>query len=127
MKKKLLALGMAAALSLSLLSGCGGDTTPSGDASPSGGGDAPSGGKVYYLNFKPEQDAQWQELAQLYTEETGVEVTVLTAASGNYETTLKSEMAKTDAPPCSRSTALWAWLPGRTTATICPAPRWPAS
>ena len=98
MKKKLLSLGMAAALSLSLLSGCGGDTTPSGDASPSGGGDAPSGGKVYYLNFKPEQDAQWQELAELYTEETGVEVTVLTAASGNYETTLKSEMAKTDAP-----------------------------
>ena len=30
MKKKLLSLGMAAALSLSLLSGCGGDTTPSG-------------------------------------------------------------------------------------------------
>ena len=98
MKKKLLALGMAAALSLSLLSGCGGDTTPSGDASPSGGGDAPSGGKVYYLNFKPQQDSQGQELAELYTYETGVEVTVLTAASGNYETTLKSEMAKTDAP-----------------------------
>ncbi|MFR7894633.1 MAG: extracellular solute-binding protein [Dysosmobacter sp.] len=53
---------------------------------------------MYYLNFKPEQDAQWQELADLYTEETGVEVTVLTAASGSYETTLKSEMAKTDAP-----------------------------
>ena len=50
------------------------------------------------MNFKPEQDAQWQELAKLYTEETGVPVTVLTAASGNYETTLKSEMAKTDAP-----------------------------
>ena len=27
-----------------------------------------------------------------------MDVTVVTAASGNYETTLKSEMAKTDAP-----------------------------
>ena len=53
---------------------------------------------VYYLNFKPEQDAQWQELAKLYTEKTGVPVTVVTAASGEYETTLMSEIEKTDAP-----------------------------
>ena len=55
-------------------------------------------GHVYYLNFKPEQDAQWQALAEAYTEETGVQVDVLTAASGTYETTLASEMAKSDAP-----------------------------
>ena len=55
-------------------------------------------GKVYYLNFKPEQDAQWQELAAKYTEETGVEVAVQTAASVTYESTLKSEIAKTEAP-----------------------------
>ena len=55
-------------------------------------------GSVYYLNFKPEADEQWQELAEQYTDETGVPVTVLTAASGEYEKTLKSEMAKTDAP-----------------------------
>ena len=55
-------------------------------------------GKVYYLNFKPEQDEAWQNLAAAYTEETGVEVTVVTAASGQYETTLQSEMAKSDAP-----------------------------
>ena len=54
--------------------------------------------KVYYLNFKPEQDSQWQELAKLYTEQNGVEVTVITAASGQYETTLKAEIAKRDAP-----------------------------
>lgn len=53
-------------------------------------------GSVYYLNFKPEQDAQWQELAKLYTEKTGVPVTVVTAASGNYETTLMSEIEKSD-------------------------------
>ncbi len=53
---------------------------------------------VYYLNFKPEQDTQWQELAKVYTEQTGVPVTVVTAASGEYETTLMSEIEKSDAP-----------------------------
>ncbi|MCI7810167.1 ABC transporter substrate-binding protein, partial [bacterium] len=47
---------------------------------------------------KPEQDEAWQDLAAKYTEETGVPVTVVTAASGQYETTLMSEMAKSDAP-----------------------------
>ena len=55
-------------------------------------------GSVYYLNFKPEQDTQWQELSKLYTEKTGVTVNVVTAASGNYETTLMSEMEKSDCP-----------------------------
>ena len=102
--KKILALGLTAALSLSLLAGCGGGTgTPA--ETGSAGTDAPaaetgsgSGGSVYYLNFKPEQDAQWQELAEIYTEETGVPVTVVTAASNTYEQTLTSEMAK-DVPP----------------------------
>ena len=46
------------------------------------------------MNFKPEREA----LAKVYTEKTGVEVTVVTAASGEYETTLMSEMGKEDAP-----------------------------
>ena len=61
-------------------------------------GDNTAAGEVYYLNFKPEQDAQWQELAKVYTEETGVPVTVVTAASGEYETTLMSEMGKSNPP-----------------------------
>ena len=55
-------------------------------------------GKVYYLNFKPEIDQAWQDLAAVYTEQTGVPVTVLTAASGEYNTTLQSEMAKSEMP-----------------------------
>ncbi len=55
-------------------------------------------GKVYYLNFKPEQDQAWQDLAAVYTEQTGVPVTVVTAASNQYETTLMSEMEKSEAP-----------------------------
>lgn len=55
-------------------------------------------GSVYYLNFKPEADQAWQDLAATYTEQTGVEVTVLTAAEGQYNTTLQAEMAKEEAP-----------------------------
>lgn len=55
-------------------------------------------GSVYYLNFKPEQDAEWHELARIYTEKTGVQVTVVTAASGQYRTTLAAELSKLDAP-----------------------------
>nr|WP_033377222.1 ABC transporter substrate-binding protein [Alloscardovia criceti] len=55
-------------------------------------------GKVYFLNFKPENADQWQALAKAYTDETGVEVKIQNAASGSYEQTLKSEIAKSDAP-----------------------------
>ena len=91
-KKKVISLLLVAAMTAGLVAGCG----SSSDSGDSAGSEAE--GKVYYLNFKPEADEYWQELAEVYTEETGVEVTVLTAASGEYEKTLKSEMAKTDAP-----------------------------
>ena len=55
-------------------------------------------GSVYYLNFKPESGAVWEKIAGEYTEETGVEVKVVTAAAGTYAQTLKSEIAKKEAP-----------------------------
>ena len=91
-KKKVLSIVLAAAMIAGLTAGCGSDSG-SGE-----GSSEEAKGKVYYLNFKPEADEYWQELAETYTDETGVPVTVLTAASGEYEKTLKSEMAKTDAP-----------------------------
>ena len=87
--KKLLALVLAGVMAFSMVA-CGGTETE--------GGDTDATGSVYYLNFKPEQDQQWQDLAAKYTEETGVPVTVVTAASGEYETTLMSEMGKESAP-----------------------------
>ncbi len=57
-----------------------------------------STGSVYYLNFKPEQDQAWQNLAKAYTDATGVKVTVVTAASGTYEDTLSAEIVKSNAP-----------------------------
>ena len=92
-KKKILALVLAASMAGGMLAGCGG--TSSGDETAKGD---KSSGKVYYLNFKPEQADQWVELAKEYTDETGVQVDVQTAASGTYESQLKSEMAKDEAP-----------------------------
>ncbi len=80
--KKVIALVLTLLMVAALFTGCAKKDTAS----------------VYYLNFKPEQDEQWQALAKTYTEKTGVPVTVVTAASGTYETTLMSEMAKSDAP-----------------------------
>ena len=108
--KKTLSMTLAAAMAAGLLAGCGGSSsTAASSTSTSTESKAEStaasteattdaAGKVYYLNFKPEQDEAWQALAKTYTEETGVPVTVVTAASGQYETTLMSEMAKSDAP-----------------------------
>ena len=94
--KKFLALILALVMTLSLAA-CGGNGG-SNDAQGEGDGDSAAAGKVFYLNFKPEQDEAWQNLAKVYTEETGVPVTVVTAASGTYEETLMADMAKSDAP-----------------------------
>ncbi|TCF37302.1 ABC transporter solute-binding protein, family 1 [Bifidobacterium longum subsp. longum] len=85
--KSAVAVAAIAAMSLGTLAACGSSTS---------GDDAK--GKVYYLNFKPEAADQWAALAKEYTKEKGVDVKVQTAASGTYEQTLKSEIAKTEAP-----------------------------
>ncbi|MDY4158566.1 MAG: ABC transporter substrate-binding protein, partial [Faecalibacterium sp.] len=89
----------AAALGLAACGGSSNSTASSAAGSAAASSTAAKAdGKVYYLNFKPEQDQAWQDLAAEYTKETGVPVTVVTAASGQYETTLMSEMEKSDAP-----------------------------
>ncbi len=122
MKKKLVSTLLSVAMVSTMLMGCGGDdatttedsnteTTDDAAADDAAADDAEAGeetaedttassegGKVYYLNFKPEVASDWEALAASYTEQTGVEVKVVTAASGTYEQTLKSEVAKTDAP-----------------------------
>ena len=81
--KKALSLLLVVILCLGLFAGCGGNNEK---------------GRVYWLNFKPESDEVLQEIAKMYTDETGVEVKVLTAASGTYNQTLIAEMDKTEAP-----------------------------
>ncbi|MEW6943546.1 ABC transporter substrate-binding protein [Trueperella pyogenes] len=88
--KKILALVAAGGIALAGLAGCSSD-----DKSKDG---ADGKGSVYFLNWKPEQEAAYQEIAKAYMQETGVKVTVATAASGTYEQTLKTEISKS-APP----------------------------
>ena len=54
--------------------------------------------EIYFLNFKPEIAEVYEEIAATYEAETGVHVNVVTAAAGTYEQTLRSEIAKADAP-----------------------------
>lgn len=105
MKKKL--IGGIACMALALLVGCGngGNDENSGSgnsfADQSGsntGNNGSAKGAVYYLNFKPEVDSVWQQIAAQYTNETGVPVKVVTAANNTYEQTLMSEIANKDAP-----------------------------
>lgn len=68
--------------------------------------------KVYYLNPNPEADTIWQALAAQYTEDTGVEVKVVTAASGSYQELLTKELRQ-EAPPtlfqCDNDVQLAQW------------------
>lgn len=105
MKKRILALLLGAACLMTLTVGCG--AKDEGQDT-----DKEAKGSVYYLNFKPEADKAWQDLAKEYTKETGVEVKVVTAASGEYESTLTAEMAKSSAPTlfqCGNQAGLDTW------------------
>ncbi|WEV73917.1 ABC transporter substrate-binding protein [Bifidobacterium sp. ESL0798] len=79
---------IAAAVSVGMLAGCGSSKSSDDNGK----------GKVYYLNFKPEVAKEWKALASEYTKQTGVQVTVETAASDTYDQQLKSEMSKSEAP-----------------------------
>lgn len=100
------AVFMALCLSMSAvaLTGCDGNK---------GGGDADNNSKldsaskvdtsevkeIYYLNFKPEIAEQYEAIAKEYEAETGIKVKVTTAASGEYEKTLTTQMANADTAP----------------------------
>ena len=79
---RVLGVAMASALALAA-AGCGSSNSSTG---------------VYFLNFKPEVADVYDQIVADYKAETGVDVKVVTAASGSYEQTLTSEIAKS-APP----------------------------
>jgi len=87
--KKMLGLVLVATMVMGLVTACGNksENTASG-----------KGGEIYFLNFKPEIAETYEKIAKDYEAETGVKVKVVTAAAGTYETKLKSEIAKSDAP-----------------------------
>lgn len=118
MKKRIGKLFLCSLVLCGLLMGCGDRKTQDGAADGQAGQvvgeststdnadssnaeettEAVSSGKVYFLNTKGTVSEQLEAIAKEYTEKTGVEVKVVTAASGTYTQTLKSELAKKDAP-----------------------------
>ncbi len=94
MKKLSKTLALFMALFMIALAGCGSGNTASGSSGSSSGGAK----EIFFLNFKPEIASIYEEIAKEYEAETGVKVKVVTAASGTYEQTLTSEIAKSDPP-----------------------------
>lgn len=79
---------VAAALAMGVsLAACGGGSRADSDK-----------GHVYFMNNKSEVVDQYKQLAEMYTEKTGVQVDVQTGASGTYDATMSSELAKSNAP-----------------------------
>ncbi len=63
------------------------------------GGSNESSGEVYFLNFKPEiAEVYTQEVAPAFEKATGIPLRVVTAASNQYEPTLRSEITKSEPP-----------------------------
>ncbi|MNO62460.1 maltose ABC transporter periplasmic protein [compost metagenome] len=106
--RKLWSLALALALVAGLAVGCGNSnsnnqatnegTKTNTDTESNSGKTATKAEEIYFLNFKPEIAEIYDKIAKDYEAETGVKVKVVTAAAGTYETTLKSEIAKSEAP-----------------------------
>lgn len=107
MRKKLLSVALCVAMAATALVGCGSkedkkesdkkNNADNNDNKDNKDGDSKSG-SVYFLNFKPEIADAYEELMKAFTKETGIAAKVVTAAENQYESTLKVEMAKDDAP-----------------------------
>ncbi|MBO2944594.1 carbohydrate ABC transporter substrate-binding protein [Paenibacillus sp. F411] len=108
MKKSKKWMSLILGLTLTMgLAACGGgtETGSTGTTEPNkDSGKAPAEeqtakvDEIYFLNFKPEIAQVYDKIAKDYEAETGIKVKVVTAAAGTYETTLKSEVAKSDPP-----------------------------
>lgn len=100
--KKFCGILLVVVMVFSLVACGGGNTSGTTTAATSGASAsttaAAKGGEIYYLNFKPEIADVYNEISTAYEKETGVKLKVVTAASGTYEQTLKSEIEKADAP-----------------------------
>ena len=72
MKRKLVSLMLVVSMTAAMVAGCGSDDKKTADNNAAGtektdDSKEAASGSVYYLNFKPEQDQQWQDLAKAYT------------------------------------------------------------
>ena len=80
--RRLTAVAFCLCLVLAVAAGCSGEKK----------------GSVYWLNAMPEYDSVLQTVAGMYTRETGVEVKIVAATAGTYESMLKDELKKSTPP-----------------------------
>ena len=114
MRKKLLSALLGTTMVVSMLAGCGSsaetsttqttadqkETTAAATEAASteaasteaAAAESTGTGKVYYLNFKPEQADDWKNLAAKYTEETGVQTIVWEAECRSTDNSLGDGM-----------------------------------
>lgn len=94
---RILAVVMVLCMAVTIFAGCN-----NGNASSTASGNSSTNTsnvkEIYFLNFKPEISEKYEAIAKQYEQETGVKVKVVTAASGEYEKTLTSEIAKSNPP-----------------------------
>lgn len=98
---KAIGLVSVAALSFGALAACGNTTAVDS-----------SKGRVYYLNKKAEEQEKWEALAQAFQDETGIETQIQLSAT-DYDQTLRSEMAKDEAPTMFQADGpsfMYSWL-----------------
>lgn len=116
MKKRMMSLLLSATVLMSSLAACSGGTPNNSKAGSEKGSTkvevkgsseqntrVSDTGKKYegtirWLNYKPEVADQMNEVAEAYTQETGIKVKIETAASNTYEPTLTARMDSSDAP-----------------------------
>lgn len=91
--KKFLSVLMALCFFVTVFTACNNDKNQ-GNSSQGNNGQA----TIRFLNFKPEIATVYEKISQAYKEETGVNLIVETAASGNYEQTLAAKMGTDEAP-----------------------------
>ena len=98
MTKRIFACILALCLIACAFVGCGETEKKDDTASKTEKVDTSGVDHIYFLNFKPEIADKYEAIAAEYEKETGIKVKVTTAASGEYEKTLTSEIAKSDPP-----------------------------
>lgn len=110
MKKKLISVTLCMSMMAAALAGCGSasstaesntteaakEDSAKADTASMEAGDF--SGTIRWLNYKPEIADQLVEVAKAYTDETGINVQIETAASNTYEQTLTARMDSSDAP-----------------------------
>jgi raffinose/stachyose/melibiose transport system substrate-binding protein len=98
---RIAALFMALCVSTSAvaLTGCAGSGDSETKLDSNSKVDTSSVKEIYYLNFKPEISQKYEDIAAQYEKETGIKVKVVTAASGEYEKTLTTQIANPDTAP----------------------------